>query len=74
MTETSDLKPKDANQPANQPASRAAGRWVIRDHGRPICTVLAHSREQAIEQFCRPALEPDAYFSAKGGWTCETWP
>ena len=54
--------------------------WVIRDHaGKPICSVLATSREEAIAKFCSPGLRPDSYFGPRrvmgtinvGGWTCK---
>ncbi len=64
--------------------SVARRRWLIRDEtGRAICTLRATDRDDAIAQFCAPALKPEAYFGPRhtegttegtteaGGWTVE---
>lgn len=50
-------------------------RWIIRnDLGAVVCAIYAASKNEALDIFCWPSLWRDAYFSQKGGWTCEAYP
>lgn len=49
-----------------------ARRYDVRDEdGRIVASIYARSQDEAIEAFCYPGLNRDAYFGPQGCWTCE---